>query len=308
MQPPLDNKEKAELEKFRSMLRVLQTRRKISPGKAAKVSLEKASADVLRQISTLDKSDRIASFDSEIALVMEQRYPLAGVIPNPAFVGFSGKKNIQNMPESAFMVSRLDGPSPQTVVRIINDCLRAEKEGLKGKAYFDARWPMPRGGELSAYQIYDASIHRAAQIVRESGVMPVILEETERLFGPGECPDAALYCGWYSLGKYIPAFTWATGAVGYHIASAECTTLKKKESTVWCKALLENGAAATLGPVGEPYVTAFAIPEVFFQSLLEGDLTLAECYARANPFLSWKMVLIGDPLYRPFKKNRESKD
>jgi hypothetical protein len=30
-------------------------------------------------------------------------------------------------------------------------------------------------------------------------------------------------------------------------------------------------------------------------------LTLVECFARSNPFNSWMMTLIGDPLYRPFK-------
>ena len=34
--------------------------------------------------------------------------------------------------------------------------------------------------------------------------------------------------------------------------------------------------------------------------LVEGRLNLAECYALSLPYLSWKMVLIGDPLYRPF--------
>ncbi|HEX2475025.1 MAG TPA: hypothetical protein VHK01_09770, partial [Lacipirellulaceae bacterium] len=35
--------------------------------------------------------------------------------------------------------------------------------------------------------------------------------------------------------------------------------------------------------------------------LLNGELTLVECFARTNPFNSWMMTLIGDPLYRPFK-------
>jgi hypothetical protein len=65
--------------------------------------------------------------------------------------------------------------------------------------------------------------------------------------------------------------------------------------------MLEKGVAATIGPVGEPYVQAFPPPEIFFGLLIDGHLTLAECYALSNPFLSWKMVLIGDPLYRPFK-------
>ena len=121
---------------------------------------------------------------------------------------------------------------------------------------------------------------------------------------PGECPDAAIYCGWYSYGHYIAAFTWVRGAVGYHIASAECTTLRVKGSQVWCKMMLEKGAAATIGPVAEPYVQAFPVPDVFFGLLIDGRLTLVECYALSNPFWSWQMVLIGDPLYRPFMNRR----
>ena len=73
---------------------------------------------------------------------------------------------------------------------------------------------------------------------------------------------------------------------------------------MWCKRMLEEGVAATIGPVQEPYVQAFPLPEIFFKYLADGYLTLAECYALSTPFLSWKMVLIGDPLYRPFE-NRQ---
>jgi uncharacterized protein (TIGR03790 family) len=97
----------------------------------------------------------------------------------------------------------------------------------------------------------------------------------------------------------VDAFEWEPGAVGYHIASSECATLKG-DSQVWCKRMLEEGAAATLGPVDEPYVQAFPLPELFFGLLLEGHLSLAEVYALATPYWSWKMVLVGDPLYRPF--------
>jgi uncharacterized protein (TIGR03790 family) len=92
--------------------------------------------------------------------------------------------------------------------------------------------------------------------------------------------------------------------VGYHIASSECTTLKKPASQVWCKRMLEEGAAATVGPTIEPYLQAFPVPEIFFAALLDGRLPLAECYALSKPFLSWQMVLSGDPLYRPFKNRR----
>ena len=48
---------------------------------------------------------------------------------------------------------------------------------------------------------------------------------------------------------------------------------------MWCKRMLEEGAAAVIGPVDEPYVQAFPVPEIFFGLLVDGYLTLAECYA-----------------------------
>ncbi len=71
-----------------------------------------------------------------------------------------------------------------------------------------------------------------------------------------------LYSGWYSLGKYVGAFEWCPGAVRYHIASGECATLKKEGSQVWCKRMIEEGVAATLGPVDEPYLSAFLPPNL----------------------------------------------
>jgi hypothetical protein len=64
--------------------------------------------------------------------------------------------------------------------------------------------------------------------------------------------------------------------------------------------MLEKGAAAVIGPVDEPYVEAFPVPEFFFALLVDGYLSLAECYTASTPWLSWRMVLVGDPLYRPF--------
>ncbi len=104
----------------------------------------------------------------------------------------------------------------------------------------------------------------------------------------------------------MDAFLWKRGAVGYHIAAQECQTLNGARSQVWCKRMLESGVAATIGPVSKPYVQASPVPEIFFGLLVEGRLTLAECYAASLPYLSWQMVLIGDPLYRPFSAGRRT--
>jgi uncharacterized protein (TIGR03790 family) len=131
--------------------------------------------------------------------------------------------------------------------------------------------------------------------------MLVRLDEREELFGPGECDQAALYCGWYSLGRYIDSFRWSKGAIGYHIASDECSTLKGISGQGWCLKMLEKGVVATIGPVYEPYAQGFPLPDIFFGNLLEGYMSLGEYYLVSLPYLSWQMVLIGDPMYQPFK-------
>lgn len=260
--------------------------------------LEAALARLNDEITRFNRNrDRNASFDSELSLVKQESYELNMWQPNPFYLGF--KEQDPPIPKSqVMMTSRLDAATPEIVKRIIHDSIEAEQNGLQGIAYFDARWKDPGEKQTSGYAFYDQSIHRAAQFYSREKILPVVLNDTSDLFGPGDCPNAALYCGWYSLARYIDAFQWAKGSVGFHIASSEAATLKGETSQVWCKKMLDNGIAATVGPVGEPYVQAFPVPELFFKLLTEGYLTLAEAYLVSLPYLSWKMVLIGDPLYR----------
>ena len=245
----------------------------------------------------MNSIDKVAAFDSELTLVKKDGYDLNMWQPNPYYLGFRNQK-LAITQSDVLMTSRLDGATETIVKRIIDDSIEAEKTGLRGKAYFDARWKDPGDKQVSGYAFYDKSIHNASRSLFEKKRIKVVLNDSQDLFQKGESPDTALYCGWYSLAKYIDAFTWQKGSVGYHIASSECTTLKSPDSQVWCKKMLDNGIAATIGPVGEPYVQAFPVPEVFFDFLTEGYLTLAEAYLISLPYISWKMVLIGDPLYR----------
>jgi uncharacterized protein (TIGR03790 family) len=299
----MTEKEKTRLADLKKRSGEVEKRRKAS-GKGDEQqenALRNEEAELKKQILEIDKSQDGASVDSELALVLEKQYKLRGWLANRHFLGFRGKK-VDDMPQHVILVSRLDGPKEAVVRRIIDDSIEAERDGLKGTAYFDARWPEKEGRELSAYDLYDRAIHNTARILQKSNIMPVVLDEREELFQPGMAPDAALYCGWYSLAKYVDAFTWSKGAIGFHVASAECTTLKNPSSTVWCKMMLEKGIAATVGPVAEPYLQSFPQPEIFFSCIIDGRFSLAECYALSNPYLSWQMLLIGDPLYRPFSR------
>lgn len=258
---------------------------------------------IRKKIGKLSNRDQRSALDSELALVQVGEYPLSGWVPNPFFVGYKGRK-LDYATEQVFLVSRLDGPTSAIVRRIIDDSVAVESRGLSGTAYFDARWPRPDvGKKVTGYALYDKFLHLAADRLRITGrVQEVVLDDSQALFQKGRCPDAALYCGWYSLANYVDAFQWNRGAVGYHVASSECSTLKKGDSRVWCKRMLEEGVAATVGPTSEPYVQSFPVPEIFFGLLVSGKLRLVECYALSTPFLSWQMVLIGDPLYCPFRK------
>jgi uncharacterized protein (TIGR03790 family) len=255
------------------------------------------------QLQIVDRNETGASFDSELSLVYwPDDYELLRWQPNYLRAGYETSQLPRVFP--TMMVARIDAPTPALAKRLVDVALQVEADGLRGKAYFDARG-MGRLDDATAppgsYADYDRAVLLAAKSIRESTAVDVILNEGPELFPTGGCPDAALYCGWYSLAKYIDAFDWQPGAVAYHLASGEAATLRDPNSQVWCKRMIEDGVAATMGPVYEPYLMAFPRPEQFFGLLLEGKLTLVECYYRTMPFNSWMMTLIGDPLYRPFK-------
>ena len=234
-----------------------------------------------------------ASLDSELSMVMFDDYDLYRWQPNEL------KQRVLWIGTKTIMVSRLDGPGKDIVKGLIDKAIAAEKTGLKGNAYFDSRFGS-NNKSTSQYAEYDISIQKTAAIVEERTDFKVTQEQTGKLFAPGLCPDTALYCGWYSLRKYVDAFDFVDGAVGYHIASFEAISLRDAKSTQWCPAMLRDGITATIGPVAEPYLHAFPKPENFFAELIKGKC-LAEAYYRTKPLNSWQMLLVGDPLYVPFK-------
>lgn len=253
-------------------------------------------AAIDQDMISLQGKETGAALDSELTMVLFDKYPLYRWQPNELKEpkNWDGTKTV--------MVCRLDGPEEKIVLGLIDKALEAEKTGLQGVAYFDGRYADPDGA--SQFSQYDRSIRSAAEIVRQQTALKVVEDNKPELFAPGSCPEAALYCGWYSLRRYVDAFDFVPGAVGFHIASFEAADLRGSASTEWCPAMLRDGITATLGPVDEPYLTAFPLPEEFFRELLEGRC-LTEAYFRTNPFNSWQMVLIGDPLYRPFAVHRD---
>jgi uncharacterized protein (TIGR03790 family) len=221
-------------------------------------------------------------------MVMFDEYELYRYQPNEL------KQRVFWFDVKTLMVSRLDGSSEKIALGLVEKAIAAERAGLTGSAYFDSG----KGGG-GMYAKFDNYIHDTAMLVKNRTKLKVGEETTSALFQPGQCPDTVLYCGWYSLAKYVDAFDFVVGAVGYHIASFEAINLRDPQSTQWCPSMLRDGITATLGPVAEPYLHTFPRPDEFFSQLLNGK-QLVEAYYRTKPFNSWQMLLIGDPLYRPF--------
>jgi uncharacterized protein (TIGR03790 family) len=249
-----------------------------------------ALARLQLKIDRINGRETSASVDSELSMVLFESYDLYRWQPNEL------EKDSLALGLRTLMVSRLDGPSPEIARGLVDKSMAAEMTGLTGTAYIDSRGL--KGKDL--YCHFDRSLRNLAAFTRSKTQMRAIEEATEKLFAPGSCPETAIYCGWYSLRRYVDAFDFVDGAIGYHIASFEAVDLRDPNSGQWCPSLLKDGIAATLGPVAEPYLHSFPEPRAFFAELYEGRC-LVEAYYRTKPFNSWQLLLVGDPLYIPFK-------
>lgn len=246
--------------------------------------------------------DADASFDSELSLLWwgPGTYALAGRTMNPLHHERVGAWLQIASPLPVLMVSRLDAPTPELARGLVDQAIAAEQRGLVGTVYVDAQG-QPADTQYS-YGFYDQSLREAAELFSRRTPYAVVQDNTERRFSqPGEAPDVAVYVGWYRLRAYEDAFSFRPGALGYHIASAEAISVHNQQETGWCKNALERGITVTLGSTGEPFVDAFPPPSQFLGFLLTGRYSLVEAYYLTTRYVSWRMVLFGDPLYNPWR-------
>jgi uncharacterized protein (TIGR03790 family) len=229
--------------------------------------------------------------DSELSLLARNGYNINGWVPNPLF---------QNEHPTPFdlsdivKVGRLDGPTLLDAERLVDNALIAERTGLLGRSYVDLGGPSPEGDqwlEAAAAQLtklgFDGDVDRTA----------ATLPATARFDAP------VLYFGWYTdnlNGPFtLPDFVFPPGAIALHIHSFSAHTLRSPTEG-WCGPLVAHGVTATMGNVFEPYLEFTHRPDLLLHALARG-WTLGEAAYYALPALSWQGVLIGDPLYRPFK-------
>lgn len=267
---------------------------------AAKEGIVSFARIVIVHIEYLTTDATDAAFDSELALLWWPNYARRNWIPNALNHRFAASRT-----PPVLMTARLDGETPELVRSIITTSIQIEEKGLNGNAVIDAGGAEKLDPQRTqqGFWPFDETFLRLAALLESKTSLKVMLDRKGDVLPPNSATDVAIYTGWYNVNHYVPSCTFAAGAVGYHVASFELTSLRDATNSNWCRGLLKNGVVATLGPVSEPFLHAFPPPDEFFPLLLTGKLTLAEVYWRTTPLASWKMGLVGDPLYTPFRTN-----
>ncbi len=233
-----------------------------------------------------------ASVDSELAMFGVEGLPTDGVLQNKFY---KAEKPIldANLP-FLVLTARIDAPTIATCERMIRDATEAETTGLWGRAYVDIANKFPQG---------DQWLEEIVKANLATGIPTVVdrFNETYPLNYP--MTDCSLYHGWYDWnvsGPFLnPRFRFRKGAVAMHLHSFSAQQLADGSKN-WSGGLLERGAAVTVGNVYEPYLHLTHDFGILHQRLLAG-YTWAEACWMAMPVTSWQGVVLGDPLYRPFR-------
>ncbi|MCX6955015.1 MAG: TIGR03790 family protein [Verrucomicrobia bacterium] len=228
--------------------------------------------------------------DSELSLLAHPNYPINAFVPNPLFQ----KETLSTLEAQQIVkVARLDGPTVESALGLVDLAVAAERSGLLGRAYVDRGGPHASG---------DQWLDSVAEQLTRAGFAPVVDREPLTMPATARCDAPVLYFGWYSGnmdGPFaLPGFRFPPGAIAVHIHSFTAATLRSATAG-WSGPLVARGVTATVGNVFEPYLELTHRPNLFVRALLKGA-TLVDAAYFALPELSWHAILIGDPLYRPF--------
>jgi uncharacterized protein (TIGR03790 family) len=245
-----------------------------------------------------------AAVDSELAWLplTQLKLPLSGLMRNPLF----GTTNAVALhpTNGLLMVTRLDGPTSELARGLVDKALQAEREGLWGRAYFDIRNTTEPGLKAG-----DDWIRSAANICRLLGFETVVDSNANTFHASFPMSQIAFYCGWYEphiSGPFAaPKVEFMPGAFAYHLHSFSANSLRSTEQW-WAGALVARGVTATMGCVYEPYLPGTPELGTFTSRFIYSAFTFGEAAYAAQPFLSWQVTVVGDPLYRPFGRKAEA--
>jgi uncharacterized protein (TIGR03790 family) len=247
-----------------------------------------------------------ASVDSELTLLYSILHggkpTLAGAVPNPYFA----RRQPFTHPEfGIYLVTRLAAYDVATVKSLIDRSLAARN---RGKVVLDLKSDDEADGNNWLRQAA-ASLPPDRVILETS---PAVLSDRRNVIA---------YASWGSNDPHrtsrLPGFHWLPGAVATEYVSTNGRTFTRPPAS-WAFSswrdtdrpkwfanspqsltadLLADGATAATGHVDEPYLGYTPRPNILIGAYLAG-FNLAESYYASIPGLSWRNIVIGDPLCR----------
>jgi uncharacterized protein (TIGR03790 family) len=208
-----------------------------------------------------------------------------------------------------FITAVLDGPTVDSVKELIDRSIDVDNQTfITGSIYVD-----PYGKKVTIDDLdYQSDI--LDFIDNEMPVLGLDSQLTVNIDDPYQEPTVAtfenesFYWGWfnptYSQQLFLNqnerrVFLYNAddrSACNIHYYS-NSSAFDENGSDLWCNIAinLQPGYASCAGSVGEPGSDSHLRPTPFFQALHQGA-TLGEAFLFASKYVSWKTILIGDPL------------
>jgi len=240
-----------------------------------------------------------AAVDSELAWLPLVRMDVSLFGPLINWVYGVTNTALLNPTNGILLVARLDGPGSNIARGLTDRALLAERDGLWGRAYFDARGL----DKTNSYYPGDAWMLGAAELCRGLGFEITLDNKPETFAADFPMSQIAVYCGWYDgnvSGPFtLPRVEFMPGAFAYHLHSFSAATVRNPDAN-WVGPLLAKGVTCTMGCVTEPYLACTPNLPAFLARWIGAGFTFGEAAWAAQPVLSWQTTVVGDPLYRPF--------
>ena len=274
----------------------------------------------IRVVGTTGQMGTMASVDSELTLLYRR---LTGVLErpegpvlNPYFLRdreISEARTFTHHSFDIFLVSRLDAFTTDEALSLIEKAASAKAEG---QVVLDQRIDAQN-------RTGDDWLQLASRRLADQGFeKQVVLETTTK---PARGFMQVL--GYFSWGSTDPqnrvrisGLTFAPGAIAAAFVGTDARTFREppvawtptadpvNRSTWYAGSpesligdLIRDGVTGAAGYVQQPFLNGTVRPQILFPAYYAG-FNLVEAYYLAMPFLSWQMVVVGDPLCGPFPR------
>ena len=259
----------------------------------------------------------ISSVDSELTLLYRrmtgQGVSPAGKIDNPYFLGdreIATALPFSHRAHDIYLVTRIDAFTADQAISLID---KAQKPGTEGRIVLDQ-------GDTDATRRNNQWIAQAAKRLNDQGQQDrALIEATTK-----PARDVSPVLGYY-FGSAADPDTWkrsmgmgfVPGSIAATLFSSDARTFRQPPDA-WAPIvtnnpgsffagsgdpligdLIRDGVTGVAGQVSEPFLLGAVRPDILFPAYLAG-FNLAEAFYLAMPTLSWKAVVVGDPLMRPF--------